>query len=42
MEKDEKVDEEFVKNNMSKFNKYRIVFKKDGSNYTFEKVEEVK
>ncbi len=31
-----------VKKNMDKFNKYRVVFKKDGDNYIFEKVEEVK
>ena len=42
IDKETKVDSEYVKNIMDKLNKYRIVFKKDGNNYVFEKVEEVK
>ncbi len=39
---EEIVSSDYVKNNMDKLNKYRVVFKKDGNNYVFEKVEEVK
>ncbi len=35
----EEFDEKFVKKIMDKLDKYRVVFKKDGSNYIFDKVE---